>query len=279
MADATTRVSTTNERAPEVMMEIVMKAAKKFMANKGDPTEMEGALKTVQKIITDGDKALISVKELCIAREEAIEAREKSIESKKRVIKAMKKVLGDKKKAIEEKDKASDVKEHATAVREKAIEAREKAVEAKEKNLGIMAPTATMGKKRDFTVMSEASEEAGRKKARVDTSNGEIQAKEASATREPNNDPGVTREILYPATLEKFDMLWYQESEKLRKAEVGILARAKKLVLDEFTLLSGGKPRPSDRSTVASGIMKLHEHKEFRGYIAAELMRYLHTLM
>lgn len=262
-----------------------MKAAKKLMANKGDSAEMEktrmemeGALMTVQKIIRDGDKALIAVKELCMVREEAVEAREKSIESKKRVIKAMKKVLGDKKKAIEEKGKASDVKEHATAVREKAIEAREKAVEAKEKNLGIMAPTAAMGKKRDFMAMSEASEEAGRKKARVDMSNEQIQGKEAPATREPNNDLGVTHQISYPAVLENFDMFWYQEASKLRTAEVGILARAKKLVLDEFTLLRSDKPQPNDRSTVARGIMKLHEHQEFRGYIAAELMRYLHTL-
>ncbi|KAF3073680.1 hypothetical protein CFAM422_004370 [Trichoderma lentiforme] len=177
---------------------------------------------------------------------------------------------------LQEKRKIEKI-EKDKAKKDKAEE--EKAIEASEKDVKIMAPTAAIGKKRDFMVMSEVSEEAGRKKACVDTSNGEIQVKEAPATREPSNNLGVTHQISYPAVLEKFDMLWYQEADKLRKAEVGILARAKKLVLDEFTLLRGDKPRPSDRSTVSRGIMKLHEHQEFRGYIAAELMRYLHTLM
>ncbi|KKP05691.1 hypothetical protein THAR02_02245 [Trichoderma harzianum] len=150
--------------------------------------------------------------------------------------------------------------------KEKAEE--EKAIEATEKNVKIMASTAAIGKKRDFMAMSEVSEEAGRKKACVDTSDGEIQVKEAPATREPNNDPGVTHQISYPAVLEKFDMFWYQEADKLRGVKVGILARAKKLVLDEFTLLRSDTPPPSDRSTVAKGIMKLRQHKEFRGYKA-----------
>lgn len=142
-----------------------------------------------------------------------------------------------------------------------------------------MAPTAAIGKKRDFMAMSEDSEEAGRKKACVDTSNGEIQVKGAPATREPNNDLGVTHQISYPAVLEKFDMFWYQEADKFRAVKEGILARAKELVLDEFTLLRSDIPLPSDRSTVAKGIMKLRQHKEFRGFNAGELMRYLHTLM
>lgn len=175
-------------------------------------------------------------------------------------------------KAEEEETKEKETKEKATAVREKAIEASEKDVK-------IMAPTAAIGKKRDFMTYGEASEAAGRKKARVGMSNEEIQVKEVPATREPNNDLGVTHQISYPAVLEKFDMFWYQEADKLRKAEMGVLARAKKLVLDEFTLLRGDTPQLSDRSTVARGIMKLHQHKEFRDYNTDELMRYLYTLV
>lgn len=182
----------------------------------------------------------------------------------------------EKEKIKEEKIKEEKTEEEKTEEEETK---EEKAIEASEKDVKIMAPTAAIGKKRDFTAMSEASEEAGRKKACVDTSNGEIQVKEAPATREPNNDLRVTHQISYPAILEKFDMFWYQEADKFRAVKEGILARAKELVLDEFTLLRSDTPLPSDRSTIVKGIMRLRQHKEFRGYNADELMRYLHTLM
>ncbi|KAK4066741.1 hypothetical protein Trihar35433_7168 [Trichoderma harzianum] len=176
----------------------------------------------------------------------------------------------EKEKIKEEETEEEKIEEEKTKEKTK-----EKAIEASEKDVKIMAPTAAIGKKRDFMAMSEDSEEAGRKKACVDTSNGEIQVKEAPATRERNNGLGVTHQISYPAVLEKFDMFWYQEADKFRAVKEGILARAKELVLDEFTLLRSDIPLPSDRSTVAKGIMKLRQHKEFRGFNAEVLVRRL----
>lgn len=234
-----------------------------------DFEEMEGALMNVETILINREKALIAEKEMCVASERAVKVREKAIKVREKAIKIRKKAKKVKEKAVEAREEAVAAREEAIEAKENAIAIKENSTETREKYVEIMAPTAAIGKKRDFMAYGEASEAAWRKKARVGV----------PATREPNVHPAV----LHMGVINKFVTFWKGEADKLQKGldvaenpEVGILARAKELILGQYIFLQINRcPKQEAHSAIAQGVRTWNKYSESSPTIITELLVYL----